>query len=316
MVLGGISWVHGKEAGYSSGSVYIYICGIYYLNIWFQFLCLGIMLLPKQVYCNIQRNLLRIQAWTASFSAFLCPPILLNINPVPRNTKPISPEFTDWSILEPYWSRVEGNDPPFVLEEMVFWWYQPLRSVPQILTHHDFQQFFLIDSLLYDIFIPGILLPGLPPFSQLNKKNLNDFHWATTNSHMFTLRFAKSSTMSPRKRWRFNEPSNEEAGRDGTSAGTSRMGFFRFFFCGLKSKMVGGWKEQPWLGINEWFPQVIIPTDSGIPGILYSTLRRIHEWVWLNCPQIQIFCQGWCREKHHPHVQWAHYVSIYIYIYI
>ena len=170
MVLGGISWVHGKEAGYSSGSVYIYICGIYYLNIWFQFLCLGIMLLPKQVYCNIQRNLLRIQAWTASFSAFLCPPILLNINPVPRNTKPISPEFTDWSILEPYWSRVEGNDPPFVLEEMVFWWYQPLRSVPQILTHHDFQQFFLIDSLLYDIFIPGILLPGLPPFSQLNKK--------------------------------------------------------------------------------------------------------------------------------------------------
>lgn len=170
MVLGGISWVHGKEAGYSSGSVYIYICGIYYLNIWFQFLCLGIMLPPKQVYCNIQRNLLRIQAWTASFSAFLCPPILLNINPVPRNTKPISPEFTDWSILEPYWSRVEGNYPPFVLEEMVFWWYQPLRSVPQILTHHDFQQFFLIDSLLYDIFIPGILLQGLPPFSQLNKK--------------------------------------------------------------------------------------------------------------------------------------------------
>ena len=115
--------------------LYIYIYDIYCLNMWFQFLCLGIMLLPKQVCSNIQRILLRIQAWTASFSAFLCPPILLNINPAPRNTKPISPEFTDWSILEPYWSRVEGNDPPFVLEEMVFWWY-----------HHDFQQFFWLTA--------------------------------------------------------------------------------------------------------------------------------------------------------------------------
>ena len=38
MVLGGIAWVHGKEAGYSSGSVYIIY--IYMWYILFEYLVL------------------------------------------------------------------------------------------------------------------------------------------------------------------------------------------------------------------------------------------------------------------------------------
>ena len=84
-----------------------------------------------------------------------------------------------WRIMEPFFLVTEGNDsndPPFLLEGIVFFCKgitdhrSLLRKVPQIPTHHDFQQYGL--TAYYTIYT-GIL--GKPPFHS-SKISSNDFH--------------------------------------------------------------------------------------------------------------------------------------------